>query len=278
MRRTVVEPTSSLRSEALTIALATLTVALLVIVAFWHRLDEFRIGSVSFKLLDAMRVRRIRQRTDDSDKALEALELYLRKMDEAVEEGRPVDKKLADDATDAAVAEVQAELARHVSVVDSEPPQIQIEGAPSESEARWATSEFQYLPAGLFPADLIAEIQGRPAGHRIYVLERVDVLAAISYEAAPETPLLLHAIATRTGGGKDDRGSAVAAAVLATRYLHAVAKALGRPPGLVIATDHGDADRETLQALGFRPARREETWALPPGEYWMQKLPDVPEG
>lgn len=38
LHRTVVEPTSSLRSEALTITLATLAATLLLAVAFWDRL------------------------------------------------------------------------------------------------------------------------------------------------------------------------------------------------------------------------------------------------
>lgn len=275
VHRVVVEPTSSLRSEALTITLATVAATLLLAVAFWDRLSEFRIGNMWFKLLDAKRVRQIRERTDDPDKALEAWELYLDMLGEAADEGKPVNKELADAAAEAAVREVQLELAEEVKVVPGEPPRIRIEGEPSEEQALWATSEPQYLPRGQFPPSLIEEVQGESANgrHCIYLLDELEVLAAVSYEAPPSAPLLVHAVATRNDR-RDLQATALAAAMLATRYLHVVSQALDRPPGLAIATDRGRTEPVTLQELGFRKAHAEETPGLPPGDYWIQSPPE----
>lgn len=264
-------PASSLRSQALTIALAALAIVLLLAAAFWERLSELRIGNMWLKLIDPAHIRRIRERTDDPDKALEAVEIYLDKIEKALDRGRRVDVNLAQSAVDAAVAEVQSNLAEDIEVRDGEYPTIKIEGTPSDDRVLWATSEFQYLPPNHFQRDLVQQIKrDDPGRNAVYVLSDVDVLAAVSYEARPHTPVLVHAVATRHGAAEP----ALGAALVAMRYLHEVSKALSRPPGLVVATNSDHIRQLRLQELGFRKAHRDETPGLPNGEYWIHDRVD----
>jgi hypothetical protein len=274
VHRSAEAPASSLRSQALTIALAALALVLLLAAAFWERLSELRIGNMWLKLMDPAHIRRIRERTDDSDKALEAVEIYLDKIEKALDRGRRVDPDLAQSTVDAAVAEVQSDLAGDIEVRDGEQPFIKVDGKPSEDRVLWATSEFQYLPPDYFQPDLVEQIQGDdPGRHAVYVLSLVDVLAAVSYEARLNTPLLVHALATRHGSAELE-ASALGAAMVAMRYLHKVSQALLRPPGLIVATNSDHFRLLTLQELGFRQAHRDETPGLPAGEYWIHDRVD----
>jgi hypothetical protein len=268
---------SSLRSESVTVALIALGGAFILGAAFWDRLSEFGFAGMTVKLLDPKILKELRERAEDPDKALEAWELFLTKLQEAEKRGERVSGTMTEEAIDLALSEVSFNPEDSIEVSDDGEPQLVVDGGETaRGPALRVTTEEQYLPAGQFSERFLATMDRSLQEHhaqRLYILDvqLLEVLAVLVFELpAGHAPVVLHALGSRVDR-EDLDARCLGAALIGTRYLHHAAAMLGRPSGVFIDTQHPDqTELAQLWELRFRIAAPEEIGELPPSEYWVQ--------
>lgn len=268
------DPSSNLRSEAVTVALIALGGALLLAAAFWDRLEEVGFAGVTLKLLDRDLVREVRERADDSDKALEAWELLLEKLREAERGHVRLSSTLTQEAADEALAEVNFNPERSISV--GADGRVEIDGDEIGHPALRITTEDQYLPDGVFTERLMSVRDSSEEEENVQCLYALDVdmqevLAAIIFELpAGEAPIVLRALGRRVDR-PELQARCLGAALIGTMYLHRVTTLLGRKSGLFIETRQPDAvEVAALTELGFKVVAPDFETGLEPSEYWVQ--------
>lgn len=281
--KTVEAAGNSLRSQAVMVALLTLGGALLLSAAFWDRLSELEFAGINIKLLDRT-FRQLRERSDDDPlKVVDALELVLKELGEAERRGESLDSKLTAAAVDDAVEAVSFDLEDAIEVRDEPHPEVVVngEGSPARRPAYRVTTNFQYLPGGLFEDHFVKAMEkavDEQGAQRLYVLdiEIQEVLAVAVFGLPPgNAPILLYAIGRRIAKSDSDlQARCLTAALLATEYLHHAAAMLGRPPGLFVAPEKPEGvELGRLRELHFRPAAPGEAANLPAADYWVKYPP-----